>query len=38
MISNGIDIIRVNRIESIKHLDKIFTLNELEYFKEHKAL
>ena len=38
MISNGIDIIRVNRRERIKHLDKIFTLNELEYFKEHKAL
>lgn len=38
MINNGIDIIKVNRIESIKYLDKLFTLNELEYFKEHKSL
>lgn len=38
MISNGIDIIKTDRLSSIKHLDKIFTSNELEYFKEHKSL
>ena len=38
MISNGIDIIEIKRMEGIKRLDKIFTDKELEYYEKRHSI
>lgn len=38
MITNGIDIVKVEDINKIKKLSSVFTSSELEYFVSHKSL
>lgn len=38
MITNGIDIVRVESINKIKKLSSMFTSSELEYFASHKSI
>ena len=38
MITNGIDIVRVESINKIKKLSSVFTSSELEYFASHKSI
>lgn len=38
MITNGIDIIKIDNIKSIKKLDKVFTNSELEYYKKRNSI
>lgn len=38
MITNGIDIVRVESINKIKKLSSVFTSSELEYFVSHKSI
>lgn len=38
MLSIGVDLIKSSRINDLKHLDKIFTENELKYLDTHRSI